>query len=96
MTLPDEYFDIPFFGKIKCNNSQTRASAGYLTADGCAAIQQLAVDQCGCEQEDGGGAVRTSMESTSDAESGMVSATKLVVNLALSFAVGTLLMSMAN
>jgi hypothetical protein len=96
MTLPDEYFEIPFFGKINCNNSQTRASLGYLTADGCAAIQQLALDPCGCALEDGGGAVRTSMESTSDAGSGMVSASKFVVNLALSFAVGTLLMSMAN
>ena len=51
MTLPDEEIIIPFsyFSKILCSQSQRYASEGYLTTDGCHAIQQLAIGKCGCE-----------------------------------------------
>jgi hypothetical protein len=49
MTLPDAMLEIPFYGKIQCNQSQTRASNGALTTDGCTVMQQLAFEPCGCE-----------------------------------------------
>jgi hypothetical protein len=96
MTLPDEFFEIPLFGRIQCKDSQSRAPVGFLNEESCAAMQRLAVDKCGCEPQDGGGSVRSSMEVTSNAEGGMFSASKLVVNLGLSFAVASVWMSNAN
>jgi hypothetical protein len=48
MELPDESFEIPLWGEIQCGESQSLASYGMLTSNGCSAMQLLTADKCGC------------------------------------------------
>jgi hypothetical protein len=50
MTLPDAMLTIPFYwNEMSCAESQRRAEQGSLTSEGCAAMNILASETCGCE-----------------------------------------------
>ena len=85
MTLPDEYFEIPFYGRIQCSRSQQRASNGALSTNGCAAVQLLAFDPCGCVGIEGDSASSSSLEEVpSDAEGRRGLSEMFFINLGLS------------
>ena len=85
MTLPDEYFDVPFYGRTKCSQSQIRASNGAVSTNGCAALQLLAFDACGCVGIEGESSRSSSFEEVdpSNAE-GWMSRSELIFSLGLS------------
>mmetsp|Transcript_19526 Transcript_19526/g.47134 ORF Transcript_19526/g.47134 Transcript_19526/m.47134 type:complete len:551 (-) Transcript_19526:103-1755(-) len=84
MTLPDEYFEIPFYGRIKCSQSQARASSGLLSTSGCAAVQLLAFDACGCVGIEGDSSRSSSPEIVPSGAEGQMRLSELVINLGLS------------